>query len=340
MTERFESTTRKLGAAWETFWYSQGGTFNLGLFRILFAYCLYREAGNTHKDSKFAIEDGFYLPYVRFIQPVTEQTFGLIHDLYLPLILLLALGLFSRFSGTVLLLLQGYLFFADRLNFRNHPYFFLLVLLIMLFSPADDALSIKSIFRALKNRQPITASLLGSQQPLTSQRLIQVQVCIVYLWAASHKLNMGYLSGVVLNHFLGSSIVAGRAWRILGMPLPEHFLLTSIEFLFRPKILMVLSVLTVLVEIVLPFTLWFRKTRPLAILLGIGFHLFIGMSMGILTFSIAMIATYLLFLDPETLVARLRSIRLREEPERVEKSKMQRDDKTQGRQKWRASTKR
>ena len=340
MTDRFKSTTRKLGAAWEKFWYSQGSTFNLGLFRILFAYCLYQEVGNTYKDSRLALEDGFYLPYVRFIQPVTEQTYDLIHDLYLPFILLLALGLFFRFSGTILLLLQGYLFFADRLNFRNHPYFFLLVLCLLLFSPADDALSIKSIFRARKNRRPMTASLLGSQQPLTFQRLIQVQVCIVYLYAAFHKLNVGYLSGVVLNHFMGTSFVEGRAWRIIGAPLPEHFLLTSMEFLFNPKTLMALSVLTVLFELVLPFTLWFRKTRLLAILLGTGFHLFIAMSMNIVTFSLAIIATYFLFLDSETLVTRLRSIMLHEQPERVGKSEIQRDGKRQDRRERRASTKR
>jgi len=82
--------------------------------------------------------------------------------------------------------------------------------------PADDAHSIKSIFRALKNRQPMTASLLGSLQPLTFQRLIQVQVCIVYLYAAFHKLNMGYLSGLVLNYIPGRFLLV---WKI-GNGLP------------------------------------------------------------------------------------------------------------------------
>ncbi len=103
---------------------------------------------------------------------------------------------------------------------------------------------------------------------------------------------------------------------------------------------MALSALTVVFELGLPLALWFRKTRPIAIILGFGFHLGIFLGMDILVFSLAMIGTYLLFLDPETLVARLRPILLREQPERVGKSEMQRDDKTQGRQKWRASIKR
>jgi len=293
MTVRLESMTRKLGTAWENFWYSQGSTLNLGLFRILFAYCLYQEVGNTFEDARFAIEDGFYLPYVEFIQPVTKETYILIHNLYSPLILLLALGLFTRFSCSVLFLLQGYLFFADQLNFRNHPYFFVLVLLLLLFSPTDDALSVKSILRALKNRRPVIASFLGSQQPLTFQRLIQVQVCIVYLYAAFHKLNAGYLSGVVLEFYLRKQFLSGRAGQILETVFSESALFSLMNFLYSGQTFKALSVLSVIVEFGLPFTLWFRKTRPIALILGIGFHLGILIGMNIINFSLAMIATYL-----------------------------------------------
>ncbi len=340
MTRRLESLVRKFSETWESFWYSKGSTFNLGLFRILFAFCLFLEIENTVPKSLFAIEGGFHLPYLGFVRLVTAETYALIHLLQVPFVLLLGLGLFSRFSCSALLVLQGYVFFADQLNFRNHPYFFLLVLFLLLFSPADDALSIKSIFRALKNRQPMTASLLSSQQPLTFQRLIQVQVCIVYVYAAFHKLNMGYLSGYVLEGFLGKLFLTGRPGIIFTALLPEPFLASLKEFVLSAQALQALSVLTVVFELGLPLTLWFRKTRPIALTLGIGFHLGIFLSMDILVFSLATIGTYLLFLDPETLVARLRPILLREQPERVGKSEMQRDDKTQGRQKWRASIKR
>jgi hypothetical protein len=75
---------------------------------------------------------------------------------------------------------------------------------------------------------------------------------------------------------------------------------------------MTLSALTVVFELGLPFALWFRKTRPIAILLGTVFHLGIFFGMDILNFSLAMIASYFLFLDPETLVSRLRPILLRD----------------------------
>ncbi len=316
MTARLEPPARKLGAAWEAFWYSKGSTLNLGLFRILFGTALYREVGMTFNKSRFAIEGGFHLPYVWFIQPVTAETYGWIHGLQVPFILLLALGLFTRFSCSALFLLQGYVFLADQMNFRNHPYFFLLVLFLLLFSPADDALSIKSTLRALRNRQPVIASLLGSQQPLTFQRLIQIQVCIVYLFAGFHKLNIAFLSGNVLDLYLSSFFLTGTAGKILEAIFQDAFLTRLAFFLLEPQTLKALSVYTAVLEFVLPLTLWFRKTRPLAILLGISFHLFIFLTLNILNFTLAMIASYLLFLDPETLVARLRATVLRDRPAR------------------------
>jgi len=314
MTGRVVSSVRKFSVSWEGFWLSEGSTFNLSLFRILFAICLFLEVSMTFNKSVFAIEGDFHLPYLELIPTVSATTYEWIHDLQYPFILLLGLGLFSRFSCSALLVLQGYIFFADQLNFRNHPYFFLLVLFLVLFSPADDALSIKAIFRALKNRQPVTASLLGSQQPLTFQRLIQVQVCIVYLYSMIHKLSMGYLSGLVLDYYLVDFSSFGRPGIVFKALFPDPFLTSMENFVLSEQTLMALSALTVVFEFGLPLALWFRKTRPIAIILGIGFHLGIFFGMDILIFSLAMIATYLLFLDPETLVARLRPIATQDRP--------------------------
>ncbi len=310
MTRRLESRVRRFIETWEGFWFSKGSTFNLALFRILFAIALFFEVAVTFDKSLFAIDGDFHLPYLDFIPTVSRQTYVWIHDLQYPFILLLGLGLFSRLSCSALLVLQGYILFADQLNFRNHPYFFLLVLFILLFSPADDALSIRSIFRAVKNRQPIAASLLGSQQPLAFQRLIQVEVCIVYLFAAFHKLNMGYLSGLVLNYYLVDFSSFGRPGIVFKALFLDPFLTSMENFVLSEQTLIILSALTVVFEFGLPLALWFRKTRSMAIILGIGFHLGIFFGMDILNFSLAMIATYLLFLDPETLVTRLRPILL------------------------------
>ena len=138
-----------------------------------------------------------------------------------------------------------------------------------------------------------------------------MQICIAYLYAAFHKLNMGYLSGRVLDVHLINFTSPGRPGIVFQALFPEPFLTSMENFVLSEQTLITLSVLTVVFELGLPLALWFRKTRPIAIILGIGFHLGIFFGMDILIFSLAMIATYLLFLDPETLVSRLRSIRLR-----------------------------
>jgi len=78
----------------------------------------------TRTLSVFAIDGGFHLPYVPFIGRITPETYALIHNLEIPFIVLLGLGILPRLSAGALLGLQGYVFFSDQLNFRNHPYFF------------------------------------------------------------------------------------------------------------------------------------------------------------------------------------------------------------------------
>ncbi len=60
---------------------------------------------------------------------------------------------------------------------------------------------------------------------------------------------------------------------------------------------------------------WFRKTRPFALVLGIGFYIILYLAMDILSFSLAMIGTYLLFVGPETLVSCVRSILIQDHAE-------------------------
>ena len=297
--------------AWQRFWYVSGGTFNLGLFRILFAVCLFHELSATEWFSVFAIKGGFHLPYVWFIQPVTPDIFRWMVNLQYPLILLLAVGLFSRVSCGALLLLQGYIFFADQMNFRNHPYFYLLVLLLLLFSPLDDALSLKSILRAWKNRQPLFESVLGNQSLLTFQRLIQVQVCIVYIYAALQKMNATYLNGTLLEIYIREEFLRGKAGKILEATLSQSSLFALMDFLYSGPIFVGLAILSLALELFIPLALWHRKTRPLAIILGVAFHFMLYLAMDVFGFSFAMIGTYLLFIDPEALVARVRAMILR-----------------------------
>jgi len=292
---------QKIARAWETFWFSQGSTFTLGLFRILFAILLCEEVFTTRSRSLFAIEGGFHLPYISFIEPVPLQTYLWLHHLQFPFIFLLGIGVWMRFSCGMLILLQGYVFFADQMNFRNHPYFFLLVLLLLLLSPANDALSVKALFRMLRERKSTLDSLLGSMRPLTWQRLIQVQLCIVYFYAAFHKLSPGFLRGEILSFHIGRRLEFNESGLTVANFLSEEWLTPLRSFVAVPENLVVLAFLSVMTEFLVPVFLWSRKTRPAAILVGTLFHVGIAFTMNIHVFSYSIIASYLLFLDPDTL---------------------------------------
>ena len=277
---------------------------------MLFAYCLWREVATTYPRSTFAIEGGFHLPYFSLIEPVSSQTYDLLHSVQYPLILMVGLGFLTRISCTALLIVQGYVFFADQLNFRNHPYFFLLVLLLLIASPASEALSVDTMLQRWRQGRAkrrlvkffgAEGSFWGSRRPLTFQRMIQVQVSLVYLFAALHKINPAFLGGAVLGNYLGGDLFEGASGRFLETMLTDRGFESLRSLVQDPSSLILASWTVVFLEFFLAFALWHHRTRPAGLLAGISFHLSIAWIMNIHVFSYAVIASYLLFLEPETI---------------------------------------
>jgi hypothetical protein len=285
---------------WNAFWFRRDSTVPLALFRILFALALYREIGTTADRSVFAIEGGFHLPYVSFIGPMSAQVYEWIHRIEIVPVVLLGLGLWTRGAITSLLLLQGYVFFADQLNFRNHPYFFLLLLLVLLFSPCGEALSLSRVLRRARGKVIPDDGYLGPIRPLTAQRLIQVQVSLVYVYAALHKINPWYLGGNGLADFLSADLLGGFSGDLFRALLSESALDGLVAAVADPGVMRYPAWVTVAAELFIAFGLWFRRTRWLAIAVGFGLHGGIALFMHIVTFSLATISSYLLFLEPAT----------------------------------------
>jgi len=279
--------------AWERFWYSEGPTLALGVFRVLFAVAMGVEVSTSFEVQRTAIVGGFHHPYVGFITPVSERAYALLHWLQYPACILLAVGLWPRTACAALLGLEGYLFLTDHLHFRNHVYLELLITGLLIVSPCDRSLAVGPL-RAGARRPPVA--------PVTAQRLIQVQVCLMYFWAGINKFTASFLSGDVLASFLGGAQLGrGLSGAILDLALSPEARERVVAFTSDPSHMQPLAWGTVALELSLPFALWWRPARPLAILAGLVFHVAIGISMDILTFSLVCTASYLLFLEPETL---------------------------------------
>lgn len=292
-------------SAWNRFWHASISPSALGLFRVLFSYCLWREIRTTRSRSIDAIDDGlFSLPYVDWIPQLSADAYHAIHDLQYPIILALALGLFPRLSCATLAVLQGWIFFADQLSFRNHPYFFLLVLVLLACSPAGEAFSLTAWWRGRRAGAGPVEVLFGRARPATAQRLIQMQVCVVYFLAGLQKLHPSYLWGEVLWDKVAAELArdsSGEVFEALAPTLPDK-LVTS------PWPWPAMAISTVLLELLLPIGLWFPRTRAACVVLGLGFHASIAFIMDINVFSYAMMASYLLFLPSGSIPRALTSV--------------------------------
>jgi hypothetical protein len=284
-SEETQLGTQTEPSRWSGFWFGAGSPTALGVFRALFALCLVFEVETGLTMNVFALPGGYHLPYASFVPAVPEAAYRALHLGQLPFIALLAMGLFARTSCAVLLAMQGWLFFVDRLEFRNHPWFFLLVLLLLALSPCGKGFSL----RGWRPGAPVRAV------PLTAQRLIQVQVSLVYLFAGLHKLDASFLGGHVLSHHLSAGLGSGLSGRVLRSTFGEPTLASWIAALSEPDRLVALSVASLGLELFLAFALWFRSVQPVAIAAGVAFHLGIGFTMNVFAFSLAMMASYVLF---------------------------------------------
>ena len=305
-----------IARGWNCFWYAKGSTFSLGLFRVAFAGCLFWEVKITQDLSRFAVEGGFHLPYLSFLPLLSPEVYAAFHDWQYPFIALLGLGVLTRPSCAALIVLQGYIFFADQLNFRNHPYFFLLILLLLIFSPCSESLSLSALFRRWWDQRDGRAGDRAIPRTLTFQRLLQVQVSIVYFYAALHKITPAYLGGQVLANLMIKSLFSGRGSGVLALVFSPGTVSDLRRLAHNPETWIALSWITVGLELLLPVALWIPRARGVAIMVGIPFHLSIAFAMSIYTFSAAMIACYLLFLDPDTLPAYWGRFRQRFGPEK------------------------
>jgi hypothetical protein len=188
--------------------------------------------------------------------------------------LLVSAGLAARPAALILIALISYLLLLDQQLYSNHHYLLLLELLFLALAQSDATWSVVA-----RQRGQAPHSIPG--WPIL---LLQFQISAVYLFSALSKINPAFLTGSVL-----SSVVA------IPLPLPP----------------VVLAILTILAEAYLAFALWQRRLRLSAMLIGLGLHSSIVVSMGaasafeayqLAVFSCLICAPYLLFLWNKRLV--------------------------------------
>lgn len=120
-----------------------------------------------------------------------------------------------------------------------------------------------------------------------AQRLIQLQLSLIYFNTAILKCSGGTWLGGTALHFVLNNTEVGRS-QLMGL----------VEY---PLVINLLTHIALAVEFALPFFLWFRPTRVWAILMGLGLHAGVLFTVNVPIFGEVMTACYLAFVTPDEL---------------------------------------
>ena len=224
------------------------------------------------------VQPNYFFKYYGFEWVVVPGEFGLylLYGLTVLSALMIALGYFYRLFAIVFFLSFTYLELLDVTNYLNHYVFISLVSFVIIFLPLNRSHSLDVRLRGLKA--------FGRVQ---RKFFYIILLCIggLYLVAGLAKLNYSWLF----------EAFPMRIWLhpqstlpIIGPLMDELW----VAYLF--------SWLGAIYDISIPFLLFFRKTRPIALLTVFCFHALTAIFFPIGMFPYIMITFSLLFLNPES----------------------------------------
>jgi hypothetical protein len=288
---------KSLIKAWDKFFFEERPTEGIAVFRIIwmgliFLYYLF-DLNN--------IED-FYGPGALIsLQTVREQfpyfhanifhlfngsyefTYTLI-IIYGITLLFSIVGFYTRASLVVALICMTSLHQRNIWLLSSSEVLMRTITILLIFSPCGHSLSIDAI---LGKYYPTFNK--KREWPVWVLRLIQIQICVVYVWTVWHKIKGD-------TWFDGTAVYyATRLESMTNWPLP--FVMNSIP------LLKLATWGTLFVELALGILVWFKEFRKPVIIAGIIFHVGIEYLMSIPFFELYMIALIINFYTPEELKA-------------------------------------
>jgi hypothetical protein len=302
----------ELWQAWNRFWFSPADPATLSLLRVLAGGMLlythfiwsFDLAGFIGYDGYTPVE--FVREQVR-VQPPFEDLpaadpwsmwsiffwikstwlLWTVHVFALMVFLCLFLGLFSRVAAVL-----GYLLAVSYVQ-RVTPgaYFGLdktncMIAMYLMLGPCGARYSLDRLWRLRKgtatNPEPSTSANLAI-------RLLQVHLCIVYLFSGLAKME-------------GTTWQMGTAvwWAAASY---EYQSLSLLWLAKWPMLVAALTHATVFWETFYCCLVWNRFTKPLVLWMAVAVHGGIALFLGMITFGLAMIFANLAFLKPETVRA-------------------------------------
>lgn len=282
--------------AWNRFFFEPQSPAPVALYRILYGILtivnllfLYPDwlnwfgphawvtLGTMHK-----LEPGTRLNLFMLI-PQTDLWVKALFWIFLLFAVSLMLGFFTRLSSiAVFLCLTSihqrniYILHAGDTLMRVTGFF-------LMFAPAGAAFSLDLLIRVRRGKE---GPVIQPRSPW-AQRMIQIQVAVVYLSGFGWKsLGSDWVDGTALYYVF-------HVDQLRRFPLPSWF--------YDLAVLKAGAWFTLAFEFAFGILVWFKETRYVVLVIGAVFHLSIEYMLNIQLFEWMMLATYVIFIDPDDL---------------------------------------
>ena len=216
----------------------------------------------------------FHFTYSGFewVQPLGNAGMHLLFLVIILAALLIALGLFYRIAAITFFLGFTYVELIDVTTYLNHYYFISLVAFIMAWLPANRDYSLDARFKFVSRKQEV---------PSWCINILRFQIAVVYIFAGLAKLNSDWLIDAQ----------PMRTW----LPARSHLPLVG-KYMYEAWVAYVFSWFGAVYDLFIVFFLLNRKTRAVAYLFVIIFHVATAIFFpGIGMFPYVMIACSLVF---------------------------------------------
>jgi vitamin K-dependent gamma-carboxylase len=250
----------------------------LAVFRIAFGLILcYEMVKHFAYDwiRPYYIDPPFHFTFYGFdwVRPLDGDGMFWVFGVVGAAALCIALGLFYRLSAVVFFVGFNYIFLIDEAYYLNHFYLISLLALLLIFTPTHQAFSLDALLRP---------KLRSDTAPKWALWLLRAQIGLVYFFGGIAKLNGDWLQGEPMRIWLAER----TDFPLIGMWFTEEWMVYAFSYggllfdlLFFPAIL------------------W-RRTRWIAIVTAVGFHITNTLLFNIGVFPWLMLASTMIFLPP------------------------------------------
>lgn len=232
---------------------------------VIAAICLLRVFEEYRLMSRILTTGSIRFPMLEWLPPFTKGQAIVVLALWFLSALAFMLGWRTRIAGLILAATMGYSLLLDQQLYSSHLYLLTLIVFLLTLSEIGRPPGAQSVWR-----WPIL--------------LLQIQLSLVYLFAAVTKMNSLYLSGFMLGAFLRRNLPA---------------------LVFDSRVLSAMAVASILVELALAVSFWIKGLRKAAVVVGVLFHLAMVLTLApggagqLAVFAAACIAIYPLFFIPK-----------------------------------------